>query len=63
MHSLKMFFSSFPAGPGRAVPMFKVEEYTWKKEREHENEAGLRESNSTEEIHDRDQLPNGPVGR
>ncbi|XP_029194545.2 uncharacterized protein LOC114960355 isoform X4 [Acropora millepora] len=63
-HSFRFQVPGSPirSGPGRAVPMFKVEEYTWKKEQEHENEAGLRESNSSEEIHDRHQLPNGPVG-
>jgi len=46
--------------PGRAVPVFKVEEFSWKKEREHQTEAGVQETERTQELNG--ELPSGPVG-
>lgn len=51
---------SFFPGPGRAVPVSKVQEHTWKSEQEHETESGIQKIESTEDL-DRE-LPIGPIG-
>lgn len=51
----------FSPGPGRAVPVFKVEEYSWEKEREQETVEGVQETGASGEIDG--ELSHGPVGR
>lgn len=46
--------------PGRAVPVSKVQEHTWKSEQEHETEAEVPKIQSTEELNG--ELPIGPIG-
>ena len=48
-------------GPGRAVPVSKVQEHAWKSEQEHETEAEIPKIQSTEELNG--ELPIGPIGK
>lgn len=55
-----IFFSVLP-GPGRAVPVLKVEEFSWKDEQEHEPETEIPENVNTLEING-EAVHSGPVG-
>ena len=54
------FFSVLP-GPGRAVPVLKVEEFSWKDEQEHEPETEIPENAINLEING-EAVHSGPVG-
>ena len=58
-HNLALM--SFYPGPGRAVPVSKVQEHTWKSEQEHETEAEIPKIQSTEELNG--EVPIGPIGK
>lgn len=55
-----IFFSVLP-GPGRAVPVLKVEEFSWKDEQEHEPETEIPENVNNLEING-EAVHSGPVG-
>ena len=55
-----IFFSVLP-GPGRAVPVLKVEEFSWKDEQEHEPETEIPENAINLEING-EAVHSGPVG-
>lgn len=55
-----IFFSVLP-GPGRAVPVLKVEEFSWKDEQEHEPETEIPENVNNLEING-EAVHGGPVG-
>lgn len=55
-----IFFSVLP-GPGRAVPVLKVEEFSWKDEQEHEPGTAIPENVNNLEING-EALHSGPVG-
>lgn len=55
-----IFFSVLP-GPGRAVPVLKVEEFSWKDEQEHEPGTEIPENVNNLEING-EAVHSGPVG-
>lgn len=57
---IQFFFSVLP-GPGRAVPVLKVEEFSWKDEQDHEPETEIPQSVNNLEING-EAVHSGPVG-
>ena len=58
-HNLALM--SFSPGPGRAVPVSKVQEHRWKSEQKHETEAEVPKTQSTGDLNG--ELAIGPVGK
>lgn len=59
---MTLFGSILPyAAPGHAVPVSKVQENSWEKEKEQETQAGKQEIGSTEDLNG--ELPSGPLGK